>query len=260
MSESKKVLIDWPAEHVALVTLNRPEARNAIDGETAAALEAAIDQLEEDDTARAVILTGSGEGVFSAGADLKEISRGNIAKLSTPRGGFAGIVNRTRTKPWIAAVNGLALAGGCEIALSCDLIIADENGAFALPEVKRGLIAGAGGVYRLPRALPRAIALEMILTGERMSAKTLAAHGMINATAPADQLIPRALDLASIISGNAPLAVRESLAIARNTLDHDEMSLQRMSDDAQERLSLTEDFKEGPLAFIEKRAPRWKGR
>ena len=166
-------------DHIALITLNRPDARNAVNGEVARALESALDQYEGDDTLWAAILAAAGT-VFCAGADLKEIAAGNRATLSTERGGFAGIVKRARTKPLIAAVNGAAVAGGCEIALACDLIVASENAIFGLPEVKRSLIAAAGGLFRLPRAIGRAVAMEMILTGDPIDAERAYALGLVN--------------------------------------------------------------------------------
>jgi len=157
MSETSDaaVLIERAADHVALVTINRPAARNAVNGAVASGLEAAIDQTEADPDIWAVIITGAGNQAFCAGADLKEISAGRGAGLRTERGGFAGFVHAPRTKPWIAAVNGPALAGGCEIVLTCELVVAAEGAVFGLPEVKRGLMAVAGGLYRLPRVLPQ---------------------------------------------------------------------------------------------------------
>ena len=165
---STAVTLERLPDHVALVTLNRPEARNAVNGDVAQGLEAAIDATEADDDVWLVILTGSGDAAFCAGADLKAVSSGQGQGLRTERGGFAGFVHATRRKPWIAAINGPALAGGCEIALACELRVAVPTARFGLPEVKRGLVASAGGLYRLPRALPQALALEMILTGEPM--------------------------------------------------------------------------------------------
>ena len=244
---------------VALVTIDRPAARNAIDATTAAALGAAVEQTEADPDIMAVVLTGSGR-VFCSGADLKVVARGELSSLYTSAGGFAGFVDAKRTKPWIAAVNGLALAGGCEIALACDMIVASEDAAFGLPEVTRGLIAAAGGLSRLPRALPRRIAIEMIVTGARLPANRAAELGMVNRLAPAGQAVAAARGLAEEIARNAPLAVRASLTIARSADDLDEAALNRMSLAAQDELAKTEDFAEGARAFIEKREPQWKGR
>jgi enoyl-CoA hydratase/carnithine racemase len=254
------VLFEMVSAHVALVTLNRPEARNAVNGELAEVLEGLVAQTEEDTDIRAVILTGSGGKVFSAGADLKEVSAGNIDKLMRPSSGFAGFVHNRRTKPWIAAVEGLALAGGCELALACDMIVATETSAFGLPEVTRGLVAAAGGLYRLPRALPRAIAIELIVTADRLPAERAAAFGMINYLVPEGQAVAKALEIAEKAANNAPVAVRESLIIAKSAIDLRDAELARLSEEAQARIQTTEDFKEGPLAFVEKRPPVWKGR
>jgi len=259
-STDNPIVLENPAEHVVLVTINRPAALNAVNSAVAEGLGAAVAEIEARDDVRVAVLTGGGGKVFSAGADLKEVSRGNLAGLITDAGGFAGFVHAKRTKPWIAAVEGLALAGGCEIALACDMIVASEGGAFGLPEVTRGLVAAAGGLYRLPRALPRAIAIELILTAGRLTSERAAQLGMINRLVPRGQSVQEALTLARSISANAPLAVRESLAIARAAADLDDSSLRRLSDVAQARLQLTEDFVEGPRAFVEKRAPVWKGR
>jgi enoyl-CoA hydratase len=254
------VLIERLPDHVALVTLNRPEARNAVNGEVARGLQAAIDETEADGEVWVVILTGSGSDAFSAGADLKAVSSGRGTELRTERGGFAGFVHAARSKPWIAAINGPALAGGCEIALACDLRVAVPQARFGLPEVKRALVASAGGLYRLPRALPQAVALEMILTGEPISAERALQLGMINALAERDGLLAAARALAARITVNAPGAVRQSLGVARRALDLGDAELQALSAQAQQAVMASEDFKEGPRAFIEKRAPRWTGR
>ena len=247
------------ADHVTLVTINRPEARNAVNGDVARGLEQAVLDTEKDPNVWVVILTGAGDKAFCAGADLKAVSAGT-GGLGTANGGFAGFVHQPRTKPWIAAVNGFALAGGSEIALACDLVVAIEEAAFGLPEVKRGLVAAAGGLYRLPRALPKAIALELIVTGAHFDAKRAYEHGLVNRLVARDQLMPEALKLAQAICENAPIAVRESLSVARQALDLDDAALRDLSAAASRKVAATEDYKEGPRAFIEKRAPRWVGR
>jgi enoyl-CoA hydratase len=254
------VTLEMPAPHVALVTLCRPESRNAVNAAVAVELENIVRSTEADPAVWAVVLTGAGGKAFSSGADLKEVAAGRLETLWTPDSGFAGFVRAVRAKPWIAAVNGLALAGGFEIALACDMIVASEDAAFGLPEVTRGMIAAAGGLYRLPRALPRAIALELIATGERLTAERAAALGLINRVVPKERTLPTALELAAAIARNAPLAVRESLMIARQAADLDDATLGRLSAEGQTRLMLSEDFREGPRAFVEKRPPRWVGR
>src|SRR5882762_2131311 len=254
------VTVETPAAHVRLVTLRRPEARNAVNGAVALALERIVHEIEADPDAWVVVLTGAGGQAFSSGADLKEVAAGRLDTLWTHDGGFAGFVRAARAKPWIAAVDGLALAGGFEIALACDMIVASEDAAFGLPEVTRGMIAAAGGLYRLPRALPRAVALELIATGERLTADRAAALGLVNRVVPKERTLPTSLELAGAIVRNAPLAVWESLVIARQAIDLDDDALGKLSAEGQTRLMQSEDFHEGPRAFVEKRAPRWMGR
>ncbi len=246
-------------DHVAIITLDRPEARNAVNGEIASGIEESLDRFEADDDLWVAILTGKGPA-FSAGADLKEVSAGNRQALWTERGGFGGIVRRERVKPLIAAVNGPALAGGCEIVLACDLVVAADIARFGLPEVKRSLVATAGGVFRLPRAVGRTVAMEMILTGDPISANRAAELGLVNQVVPAESLLDAALALAERITANAPLAVRQSRRIVERALSESDDTLWQMSRAASEALVNTEDYREGPRAFIEKRAPVWKGR
>lgn len=245
--------------HLAIITLNRPEARNAINGEMAETMEACLDEYEGDQDLWCAILTAEGT-VFCAGADLKEVSKGTAAGLSTKKGGFAGITRRERTKPLIAAIKGTAVAGGCEISLSCDLIVASTETVFGLAEVKRSLVAAAGGLFRLPRALGMATAMEVILTGEPLPAQRAYELGMVNRVVAPDDVMNEARDLAERIMVNAPLAVQASRNVAsRANMDSDD-DLWRASGRAMRGLADTEDYKEGPLAFIEKRAPVWKGK
>jgi enoyl-CoA hydratase/carnithine racemase len=254
------VLFEVVQPHIALVTINRPEARNAINGAVAAGLEAVLERIEADPELWVTVLTGAGTQAFCAGADLKEVAAGRVAGLSTPNGGFAGFVRAKRTKLWIAAAQGHALAGGLELLLSCDLAVVAESATFGLPEVKRSLLAGAGGVFRLPRAIPKAIALEMIATGDPISAARAAQFGLVNAVVPVSEVIAAALALAGRVAVNAPVAVRESLGVARQATEHTESDLWEISEAAFRRVLATEDFNEGPRAFVEKRPPRWIGR
>ena len=245
--------------NVAVITMNRPEARNAINGEMASTMEAAIDQMENDPEVWVGILTAVGKA-FCAGADLKEISAGNGGALSTKKGGFAGIARRERTKPLIAAITGSALAGGTEIALSCDMIIAADDTNFGLPEVKRSLVAGAGGLFRLPRQVGKAVALEAILTGDPLSSQRAYELGMVNKVVPEAQVMDEAMKLAARITANAPLAVKASRAVALDAMTKTDDELWKASGVAFASLVNTEDYKEGPRAFIEKRPPVWKGK
>jgi enoyl-CoA hydratase/carnithine racemase len=254
------VLFEVVEPHIALVTINRPEARNAVNGAVAAGLEAAVERVEADGDIWAAILTGAGPVAFCAGADLKEVSAGRGAALATAKGGFGGFVRAARSKLWIAAAQGHALAGGLELLLSCDLAVVAETANFGLPEVKRSLVAGAGGVFRLPRAVPRAVALEMIATGDPIPAAQALQFGLVNAVVPASDVVASALVLARRVTVNAPIAVRESLGVARQAYDRAEAELWAICGAAGRRVWETEDFQEGPRAFVEKRPPVWVGR
>lgn len=249
---------------IALITLNRPEARNAVNGAVAVGLEAAIDRLEADADVWVGILLANTEGqerpVFSAGADLKELNAGNGAALSTRRGGFAGFTYRERRKPVIAAVDGLATAGGCEIVLACDLVVATTRSAFGLAEVKRNLVAGAGGLYRLPWAVGPAAAMEAILTGEPIPAERAYALGMVSRLVRAGEAQIASRALAEQVTAAAPLAVWESRAVVRAASSATEAELRAMTDDAMRVVMSSEDLGEGLTAFIEKRPARWAGR
>jgi enoyl-CoA hydratase len=249
--------------HVAVLTINRPDARNAVNTDVAQGIEAGLDRLEEDPEAWVGIITGARTEkgyIFCAGADLKQMST-DPGGMTTQKGGFAGIVQRERTKPLIAAVDGPALAGGTEIVLACDLVVASETAVFGIPEVKRNLVAGAGGLFRLPRKIPRNIAMELALTG-RLDFPAERAHhfGLVNRLCPEGSALDTALELAEEITKAAPLAVRESRAIILETTDQpDEVGWKR-SGEGMMKMFATEDFSEGLNAFIEKRDPAWKGK
>lgn len=245
--------------HTALVTLNRPDARNAVSAAMARALEAIVDATQADANIRAVVLASSHADVFCAGADLKEVHAGRGDQLFTERNGFAGLVFAERTKPWIAAVNGKALAGGCELVLACDMVVASPRAGFGLPEVLRGLVAAAGGMYRLPRVLPPNIALELIATALPLGGERAYALGMVNRLVDPEQVLNEALLLASQIAANAPIAVRESLRVARAAFAQNEAGLRAITREARGAVFASNDYKEGPLAFIEKRKPCWTG-
>jgi enoyl-CoA hydratase len=251
-------------DRVALITLNRPDARNAVNGDVALALEAAVDRMEDDDEIWVGVLQANTEGqnnpVFCAGADLKAINSGQGGSLMTVKGGFAGFAYRERKKPVIVAVDGLATAGGCEIVLAADLVVATTRAAFGLAEVKRNLIAGAGGLFRLPRAIGRAAAMELILTGEPLPAQRAHELGLVNRLVEPGAATEEALRLAAQITAAAPLAVWESRKVVLAAATEDDETLKRMTDQAMAVVMSSEDIGEGLTAFIEKRAPQWKGR
>lgn len=248
------------AGRIVVITIDRPEQRNAVDAAVTQGLRAAMDRFESDAEAWVGILTGTGDRAFCAGMDLKAFAAGDGPAIVEGRGGFGGFTAYPRTKPMIAAVNGAALAGGCELALACDLVVAAESAVFGLPEVRRGLFAASGGVLRLPRMIPRARALELLLTGESVDAQTAHCLGLVNRVVPSMDLLAAAMGLAGRICANAPLAVRETLALARGVFALPEQQLWRENDAAWGRVAASEDAREGPLAFAEKRPPRWTGR
>lgn len=248
------VLVEWHGP-VTVIRLNRPAVRNAVDLATARALEKAVDAYEKDPQARVAVLTGS-DTAFCSGMDLKAAARGEYPV--TEGRGLLGLTARPPRKPLIAAVEGAALAGGCELALAADLIVAAEDAVFGIPEVKRGLVAAAGGVLRLARSLPRSTALELALTGAPMPARRLYDLGLINRVTPSGKALETALDLAHDIAANAPLAVYLSKRIADE--HHDWSSAEafdRLADIAGEVIG-SEDAVEGVRAYAEKRTPIWK--
>ncbi|MCA1278186.1 enoyl-CoA hydratase-related protein [Saccharopolyspora sp. 7B] len=249
---------------VLTITLDRPSA-NAVDVPTSRALHAAFDRLHRDDALRVAVLTGGGDRFFSAGWDLKAAAAGEAVDADHGPGGFAGLTEFfALDKPVIAAVNGLALGGGFELALAADLVVAADHAEFALPEATLGIVPDSGGVLRLPQRLPRAIAAELLLTGRRMTAAEAHRYGLINRVVPAADLLAEADGLARRICAAAPLAVTAIKEITRRTAALDVEAGQRLlRSDAlpHYRAVLTSaDAEEGPRAFAERRPPRWTGR
>jgi enoyl-CoA hydratase len=244
---------------VLILTMNRPEARNAVNAEMASAIERAIDVLEDDESLWAAVLTGVGP-VFCAGADLKAVSRGEGTGLMTARGHFAGFVRRERSKPVVVALNGDAVAGGMEIAIAADLIVAGEGTRLGIPEVKRSLLAVGGALANLPRLIGEKAALELALTGASWPAERFVALGLVSAVVPKEKVLDAALELAEAISRNPPLAVRAARRSVLGGRDLAEEDRWQLAEREAAALATTEDFAEGPRAFIEKREPVWRGR
>ena len=249
--------------HVAVITINRPEARNALDPEHNEALGAAVAGFEADDDLRVAVLTGAGDTVFSAGADLKTLIpsfRDRVRAGERPPWNFGGFTAVERTKPMIAAVNGHALAGGCEMALACDIRLASPNATIGLAETKWAIIPGAGGTVRLPRAVPLGIALEMILTGEPIDAAEAYRVGLVNRVVEQASLRAAAVDLARTIAARGPVAVCTARASVLQGLGVDESTA--MANEFGHFLDVlrTDDAVEGSTAFTEKRDPVYRGR
>jgi enoyl-CoA hydratase/carnithine racemase len=245
--------VDGP---VATITLARPDRRNAIDPEMSRDVHAALERIDEDRGVRAGVLTGEGE-VFCAGADLKAIAAGRLPELLEQPGGFCGLGALRRRTPLVAALNGHALAGGCELALACDIVVAAEDAELGLPEVSRGIIAGAGGVFRLALAIPPKRAMEMLLTGQRISAREAQTLGLVNRVVPAGDVLAVARDLARRIADQAPLAVQETRAIAEAATEAAAPELWRLTGEAWTRVMASPDAGEGAKAFAERRDPVW---
>lgn len=241
---------------IAVITINRPEARNAVNGEVARGIAAATDAFDADSDVRVLVLTGAG-GTFSAGMDLKGFLAGD-APVAADRG-FGGIVRRPPVKPVIAAVEGYALAGGFELALACDLIVASEQAKFGLPEVRRGMVAGAGGLLRLPKRVPYHLAMEIALTGEHFPAARLHQAGLVSEIVAAGETLQAARDLAGRVAQGGPLALAATKRIIVESADWDSASAFDRQGEIIAPVFTSADAREGAMAFAEKRQPNWRG-
>jgi enoyl-CoA hydratase len=244
-------------DRILVITLNRPDRRNAVNAALAQGVAAALDRLDGDDGLSIGVLAGAGKG-FCAGMDLKAFVAGESPHVAGR--GFAGIAERSAAKPLIAAVEGFAVAGGLEVALACDLIVAAAGAKLGIPEVKRGLVAAAGGLLRLPKRLPRNIAMELALTGEPILAERAAALGLVNRVSEPGQALATALELAEQIAQNGPLALAASKRILNESADWRESEFFTRQGEIAGPVMGSEDAREGATAFSEKRAPVWKGR
>ncbi|MEV8633827.1 crotonase/enoyl-CoA hydratase family protein [Streptosporangium sp. NPDC051023] len=253
MSDEVLVEIDGG---VAIITINRPQAKNAVNGVVARGIAAALDELEERGDVAAYVLTGAG-GTFCAGMDLKGFLKGDLPYVEGR--GFGGIAEAPPKKPIVAAVEGYALAGGFELALACDIIVAAETAVFGLPEPKRGLVAAAGGVMRLPRRIPYHVAMEIALTGDHFPASRLHEVGLVNHVTPAGEALARAVELARRIAGNAPLALAATKRVIVESADWSGEEMFRRQAEIIDPVFGSKDAMEGAAAFAEKRAPVWKG-
>ncbi len=251
---------------IAIVTINRPDRMNAIDPQTSGELHEAWCDFRDDDEMRVGIFTGAGEKAFSAGNDLVAMSiaqqaGSNAVAAAYSRAPFGGITRGFECwKPMIAAINGYCLAGGLEMALSCDIRLAADHAQFGLAEVTRGIIPGAGGTQRLPRVIPFGPALELLLTGARFDAQWAFRYGLVNHVVPADQLMAKAIEIANVLCENAPASLRLVKEAAYKGLSMPLDEGLRFEIEQSKKVMQTEDAREGPLAFAQKRKPVWKGR
>jgi enoyl-CoA hydratase len=253
--EAEEVLVEVDGG-VAVVTINRPRARNAVNGTVARGIAAAVDDLDGRSDVSVIVLTGAG-GTFSSGMDLKGFLTGDLPVVEGR--GFGGIVEAPPRKPIIAAVEGYALAGGFELALSCDIVVASEEAKFGLPEPKRGLVAGAGGIMRLPRRIPYHVAMEIALTGEHYPAARLYELGLVNRITPAGGALAGALELARTIAANAPLALAATKRVIVESADWSRDEMFKKQAEIINPVFGSKDAMEGAAAFAEKRPPNWKG-
>ncbi|HEX2319520.1 MAG TPA: crotonase/enoyl-CoA hydratase family protein [Streptosporangiaceae bacterium] len=244
------------SDGVAIITIDRPQARNAVNGEVARGIAAALEEFDARADVSVLVLTGAG-GTFSAGMDLKGFLTGDSP--IAPGRGFGGIAERPPNKPVIAAVEGYALAGGFELVLACDLVVASEEARFGLPEVRRGLVAGAGGLLRLPTRIPYHIAMEIALTGEHFPAARLADAGLVNKLVPAGQALPAAVELARKVALGAPLALAASKRVIVESADWAANEAFAKQGEIIAPIFRSKDAMEGASAFAEKRPPAWRG-
>jgi enoyl-CoA hydratase len=256
MNDSDAVLTER-RERVLVITINRPDQRNAVNAAVAEGIAGALDELDSEDALSLGVLTGAGKG-FCAGMDLKAFVAGERPHAADR--GFAGITRRAAKKPLIAAIEGFAVAGGLEIALACDLIVASRGAKLGIPEVKRSLVAAGGGLLRLPRVLPRNIAMELALTGDPILAERGFELGLVNRLAEPGEALAAALELAERIAVNGPLALAASKRILGESVDWDEDEFFERQREIAGPVMSSEDAREGSTAFAEKRAPVWKGR
>ncbi|MCK9543090.1 MAG: crotonase/enoyl-CoA hydratase family protein [Novosphingobium sp.] len=247
-------------DKVRVIFIVRPEVRNCVDPETSQAVDAALNEALSDDSVRAIVLAGQ-EQAFCTGMDLKHAARHGVHGVMIEERGFCGLTSRPPIeKPLIAAVNGFAFAGGFELALACDFIVAGENARFALPEVKRGLFAGAGGIIRLTRRVPGPTALEIIMTGEPVDARRALAFGIVNHVVPVEQTVDTAIALAQRITENAPISVRISKKLSLAALDLAYEEAVELSGELGREMLDSADRIEGVRAFAEGRKPNWTGK
>jgi enoyl-CoA hydratase/carnithine racemase len=244
-------------ERIMVVTINRPDQRNAINAAVAEGIAAALDELDADDGLSVGVLTGAGKG-FCAGMDLKAFVAGERPYVGDR--GFAGITQRSARKPLIAAIEGFAVAGGLEVALACDLIVAARGARLGIPEVKRSLVAAGGALLRLPRSLPRNVAMELALTGDPIDAERASALGLVNRLAEPGEALATAVRLAETIAANGPLALAATKRILSESADWPDAEFFTRQREITEPVMTSEDAREGATAFAEKRAPVWKGR
>jgi enoyl-CoA hydratase len=256
MSEEQAVLVDV-SDGVMTITLNRAEAKNAVNLAVAQGISDALDQLENSDDIRVAIITGAGN-TFCAGMDLKAFVTGELPMIEGR--GFAGVTEWTPSKPLIAAVEGFALAGGLELMVSCDLVVAADNARFGIPEVKRGLAAAAGGLMKLPRQIPPRVAMELALTGDFIDADRAQSLGLINQVVAAGSALEAAKELAAKISANGPMAIRVSKQVIIESGDWSAAEMWEKQQSLVLPVLTSEDAIEGATAFAEKRAPNWKGK